>query len=114
MSYIISDHRAGDTWRGINRIVIYRNGSPLDLNDASAKMQVRVQHDSPPLVEFNSINNTILFTLPLSSGEFSIPPQLVDIPAGNYRWDLELTLSSGEIKTFAAGTWRIISDITQS
>jgi len=112
MSYTIPNHRTGDTWKGIKNITIFRRGSALDLTDAVARMQVRHQTDSPHLIEFSSQNGTIIFT-DAENGVLQIPQVLVDIPVGNYLWDLQITLSSGEVKTFIGGEWNIIPDITK-
>jgi len=112
MSYTIPNHRTGDTWKGIKNITIFRMGSALNLLSAVARMQVRHQTDAPHLLEFSSENGTILF-LDAENGILNIPPVLVDIPVGNYLWDLEITLASGEVKTFISGDWNIISDITK-
>jgi hypothetical protein len=112
MSYTIPKHRTGDTWKGIKNITIFRMGSALNLLSAVAKMQVRHQTDAPHLLEFTSENGTILFN-DAENGVLSIPQVLVDIPVGNYLWDLQITLSSGEVKTFISGDWTIIPDITK-
>jgi hypothetical protein len=112
MSYTIPKHRTGDTWKGIKNITIFRMGSALNLLSAVAKMQVRNQTDAPHLIEFSSKNGTIVFT-DAENGVLMIPEVLVDIPVGNYLWDLQITLSSGEVKTFIGGNWNIIPDITK-
>lgn len=112
MTYTIPNHKKGDTWIGIETITINRNGQPLDLTNAKAIMQVRFQPDSPIAVEFSSDNNTILFTAP-TSGILQIPSQIVDIPAGKYLWDLQIILSTGEVKTFLEGDWTILNEITR-
>jgi hypothetical protein len=112
MSYTIPKHRTGDTWKGIKNITIFRMGSSLNLLSAVARMQVRHQTDAPHLIEFTSENGTITFPDP-QNGVLSIPKVLVDIPAGKYLWDLQITLSSGEVKTFIGGDWTIIPDITK-
>lgn len=113
MIYNIPAHKAGDTWKGIAGITIFRDGSALDLTGATAKMQVRFQIDSPTVVEFSSQNNTITFIAP-TSGILSIPPQIIDVPPATYLYDLEITLASGEVKTWLEGKWPINSHVTRS
>jgi hypothetical protein len=111
--YDIPAHKAGDTWKGIAGITISRNGSAIDLTNATAKMQVRFQIDSPVVLEFSSDDDTIMFVNP-TSGILDIPAQIVDVPPATYVYDLKLTLSTGEVKTWLEGKWPITSHVTQN
>lgn len=113
MIYDIPAHKAGDTWKGIAGITIFRNGSALDLTGAKAQMKVRFQIDAPTVVEFNSNDNTIAFVAP-TSGILDIPARIVDVPPATYIYDLEITLASGEVKTFMEGKWPITSQVSRS
>jgi hypothetical protein len=110
--YDIPAHKAGDTWKGIAGITIFRNGSALDLTGAKAQMKVRFQIDAPTVVEFNSNDNTIAFVAP-TSGILDIPARIVDVPPATYIYDLEITLASGEVKTFMEGKWLITSQVSR-
>ena len=112
MIYDIPAHKAGDTWKGITSITIFRNGSALDLTGAKAQMKVRYQIDAPTVVEFSSDNNSIVFVAP-TSGVLSIPPTIVDAPPATYIYDLEINLATGENKTFLEGKWPISSNVTR-
>lgn len=112
MTYDISPHKAGDTWKGIAGITITRNGSSINLTGASAKMQVKFQMDAPTVVEFSSDDNTIIFVDP-TSGILDIPPRIIDVPPATYMYDLKITLANGEVKTFLEGNWSITSHITE-
>ena len=112
MTYNIPAHKAGDTWPGISGITIFRNGSALNLTGATAKMQVRFKIDAPSLIDFNTKDNTITITAPIS-GVLSIPPRLVDLPPTTYLYDLKISLSGGEVKTFLEGNWPITSHVTR-
>jgi hypothetical protein len=111
--YDIPSHKAGDTWKGISGITIFRNGSAVDLTNASAKMQVRFQIDSPLVVEFSSDDNTILFVDP-KNGILDIPSQIVDVPPATYIYDLQIILETGEVKTWLEGKWPISSHTTRN
>jgi hypothetical protein len=111
MTYDIPAHKAGDTWQGIPRIIINRNGSAVDLTGATAHMKVKFQIDAPTIAEFSSENNTILFVFP-TSGILNIPPQIVDIPPATYMYDLKITLQTGEVKTWLEGKWPITGHVT--
>lgn len=113
MTYDIPAHRAGDTWKGIPNITIFRNGSALNLTNAKAQMKVRYQIDAPTVIEFNSNDNSIVFVAP-TSGILGIPAKVIDVPPAKYVYDLEITLASGEIKTFMEGKWTILSQVSRS
>ncbi len=112
MIYNIPAHKAGDTWQGIPSITIFRNGSALDLTGATAKMQVRFKIDAPSVIDFSTQNNTITLIAPIS-GIFNIPARLVDLPPATYLYDLKISLSGGEVKTFLEGNWSITSHVTR-
>lgn len=112
MIYNIRAHKAGDTWEGIRSITIFRNGSALDLTNANAQMKVKFQIDAPTVIEFNSLDNTIVFSAP-TSGILDIPARIVDVPPATYIYDLQITLASGEVKTFLEGKWPILSQVSR-
>jgi hypothetical protein len=107
-SYSVPQHIAGDTWKGISDITITRNGSAIDLTGAYAEFNVKYQIDAPTVVQFNTTNGTMMLVQPASSGQLIIPPQIVDVPPGNYIISLRVTLSSGEVDTFLTGNWPIV------
>ena len=108
MTYNLPQHTAGDTWCGISGITIVRNGLPLDLTDAKAKINVKFQIDSPLILEFDTENGSMIILSPPTSGIIQVPPQIVDIPPANYIWSLKITLASGEVDTFVSGQWNIV------
>jgi hypothetical protein len=113
VTYNIEPQISGDTWYGIASITFQRNGSAMDLTDALLEMQVRASLDSPVVLDLSTKNGSILINQPLSSGVVSIPAQIIDIPIGNYIYDLKLTLPTGEVKTYLNGSWSILSHVTR-
>ena len=110
--YNINSHVAGDTWIGIPQITIQRNGSAVDLTNALLEMQVRASIDSPIVLELNQ-NNGITILSPASAGNLRLNSQIIDIPVGNYIYDLKITLNTGEVKTEMGGNWPIISHVSR-
>jgi hypothetical protein len=108
----IPAHKTGDTWGGIPNINFVRKGIPLNLTGASIKMQVRLSNDSPTVLELSNSNGGIIITNPLN-GQITIPPKLINIPVGNYKYEIKIHLSNGETKTFIEGTWSITEEITK-
>jgi hypothetical protein len=111
-TYVIPKHRRGDTWNGINSIVITSDGSPVNLTGASIKMELREDIDAPVALTLSTEDGTIVINDPLQ-GTLTIPPILIDIPFGNYLYDLQITFANGVVKTYLLGTWEIVADITK-
>jgi hypothetical protein len=108
ITYDLSQHIAGDTWNGIPSITIMRNGSPLDLTNASAEIHVKFQIDAPTIAFFTTNDNSIIILDPPENGVLQVPPQIVNIPPANYIWSLKITLADGEIDTFVSGHWLVV------
>jgi hypothetical protein len=111
--YQISPHVTGDTWRGISLITLQQNGSAIDLTGAVVDMQVRYQIDSPSVINFSTKDDTIVIREPYTSGNISIPEQIVSIPVGIYQYDIKVTFPTGRVKTYFRGVWPIISHCTR-
>jgi hypothetical protein len=113
ISYDITSHIAGDTWDGLGSITFLRGGSALDLTGASLEMDLRLSFDSPSVLTLSTSNSGITIQTPALSGIVHIPQRIIDVPPGKYKYDLRLTLSSGEVKTYLSGSWPILSHITR-
>lgn len=110
--YDIPKHKRGDTWVGINNIVIATNGAPVDLTGATIRMDFRKSIDSPAALTLSTSNNSIIITQP-TQGAFTIPPRIIEIPFGIYLYDLQVTYPNGVVLTYIEGTWEIVADITE-
>ena len=98
--------KRGDTFDQVT-FTINIDGVPLDLTGATIRMQLRKSAGAP-----------VAFTPELSiinaaSGEFAIDEQIIDIPACVYKYDIEIELDSGEVKTWIYGNFTINDDITR-
>jgi hypothetical protein len=112
MTYDIPSHRRGDTWDGINSITINVNGAPVNLTDASIKMEFRQSIDSPVALTLSTTDNSIVITN-AAEGTILIPARIIEIPFAKYLYDLQVTYSTGVVKTYMSGTWEITPDITE-
>lgn len=112
LTFTIPAHRRGDTWGGINSIVISTDGTPVNLSGSSIKMQFREDIDAPVILEF-STENSIISLIENLEGALCINPTIIDIPYGVYRYDLQVTYPNGTVKTYINGTWEIVPDITE-
>jgi hypothetical protein len=80
-----------------------------DLTLAVVKLQVRVASGTVLVKEFSS-PAALLITLPHT---ITFPPTSIEIPAGEYKWDLKIWFADGREKTYIGGTWKINSVITR-
>lgn len=111
ISYEIPSHVSGDTWYGIPCITILRGGSALDLSGVYVNLQARLSIDSPIVLELTTENGAIQLVSPTSAGNITIPPQIIDIPVGTYKYDLRLTFPDNTVKTEMCGIWKILPKI---
>lgn len=109
MIYNIPCHRRGDTWDGINSITIRVNGQPVNLSGSTIKMEMRQSIDSPVVLSFSTEAGSIQIVTPTS---MRILPRKIEIPFGNYLYDVQVTHPDGRVKTYLEGTWEISADIT--
>jgi hypothetical protein len=112
MTYTIPTHRRGDTWDGINSIAINVNGAPINLSGASIKMEFRENIDYPVVLTLSTQNSGIQI-LNAATGTIRLPSHNVEIPCGHYMYDLQVTYSTGVVKTYITGSWEIVADITE-
>jgi hypothetical protein len=107
----LDDIYSGDKFKPIE-FVITINAIPLNLTGSSVKMQLRKNITSldAPAFEFSTANGRI----DISSGTIKtvfIPA--LEIEGGIYRYDLEVTTSTGEVSTYLKGSIKVIEDITR-
>jgi methyl-accepting chemotaxis protein len=114
MRFDFPKHRSGDTWRGITSITLTdENDSVVDLTDCKLYIQFRSIYNlaSPVVLLLSTENNTITLTNP-TSGIISIPQQIINVPVGRYRYDLQVDFPDGTSNTYMYGEWEIIPGIT--
>jgi hypothetical protein len=98
-----------DTYPGVNFTVTV-NTIALNLTDAEIRMQVRKTRDTAAVIDI-AVGTGITIT-DVASGKFRIDEQIFSATPGNYQYDIEIILSSGEVKTYIKGSFTIIGDIT--
>lgn len=106
-------HKAGDLWPGLSSVTIKVDGAPLDLTGAVVKMHLkRYVRDVLPAFALSSAGAQpgIVLGDDAALGAFHVPPVVVDVPAGKYFWDLQVT-QGGQPVTYASGSWQILPDV---
>jgi hypothetical protein len=90
----------GDTWNGA-QFTITLNSSPLNLTGASIVMQLKKDPALPVLETLSTANGKITITNAVA-GVFSIPAYIFTVPAGNYWYDIQITIGT-VVKTYIKG-----------
>jgi len=109
MTYDINNHIKGDTFNGFDLEIII-DGEPLDLTDAIIKMQLRRNANASVALEFCTADSSIEI-INAAEGKCRIMPRVVDIPAGVYLYDIEVT-TGVTVRTVLTGKFSIVPDIT--
>ena len=103
----------GDTFDGV-LFTVTLNSTALDLTNAVIKMDLRlIATDTPPVLSLTSVADAGLTILvPETDGKFKINEQVIDINAGIYKYDVEITFPDNTVRTYFGGNWEIIQDVT--
>jgi len=109
--YNFHDHLKGDTFEGTT-FTISVNGVPLPLTSALIKMSLKPNKSTLKSVLDLSTTNGRLLIIDAINGKFQVVPQIIDIPAALYYYDIQITLSNGKVKTYIEGQWKIEQDVT--
>ena len=119
MIYQFPDHKKGDTFGEVSFTITSKSPTtlvvaPIDLTGALVRIQFKKDKRSQcPALELNSLaGGGITITTPLE-GKFRIDKRVIDIEAGTYEYDVEITLANGEVHTYVEGTLTILQDVTR-
>lgn len=107
-TYNISAYN-NDTFPGVNFTVTV-NTVVLNLTDATIRMQVRKSRNETPILDLAL--GTGLTITDAAAGKFKIDEQIISGTPGMYYYDIEITLSGGDVKTYIKGTFTIVGDVT--
>jgi len=105
-------HIQGDTFEEVNFAII-KNAVALDLTGAIIKMQLRKECGGIPILSFTSVANAGLTIANAIGGLFNINKRIINIPEYYYLYDIEITFSNGDVKTWVEGNFVIKCDITR-
>lgn len=89
-----------------------KDGNPIDLSTYTAKMQVRMTHDSPLILQLSTEDSTITLNN-LGVINFIIPSIITKcLPSGTFSYDFVLIDSTGIRTTLLRGEFVVNGDIT--
>lgn len=99
--------RQGDTFRRTLGI------EPLDLTDHDMRMSVRAAPDDENPLLFLSTGNGRIEVIPDAFSLIVAAEDTEELPAGVYKYDIELVTPGGEVYTLLEGRFDIVREITQ-
>lgn len=111
MAYNISPHITGDTWEGISSITFLKNSSAINLTNTYIEMNVRLSLDSPVVLSLTTPTSAGITITNPTSGTIKVLPARINIPVGDYKWNIKMTFPDGIKKTYLMGNWPIVSDL---
>lgn len=119
----IANHKKGDEWNGMELLIEdsivnpdeTETFFPLDLTGYSVVAKFKVSPTGVSYFEFKTADGTITIPDP-TNGVILFMPRIMNVPAQQYVFDVELTPPSGEVKTIYEEdkpfTWKILQDIS--
>lgn len=106
-------HIKGDTFDEV-AFELKINNTAVNLTGAVIKMQLRkTASDATAALSLTSASSAGITITNASAGQFKINKQIIDIEVFNYSYDIQFTLSSGDVKTYVHGSFNITPEITR-
>jgi len=102
----------GDTFEEVP-FEIKVNTIAKDLTGAIIKMQLRKEYDGVIGLSLTSVANAGITITDAVNGLFKINKQIINIPAYNYIYDIEIHFSATDVKTWISGKFLILNDVTR-
>ena len=102
----------GDTCEQLN-FEVKVNDVAVDLTDAVIRMQLRKEYGGVVGLSLTSVANAGITITDAESGLFKINKQIIDAPAYNYIYDIEIHFGDGDVKTWVSGNFLIKNDVTR-
>jgi len=111
MANAIANHKRGDTWKGMIMTCRDNNLLPVNLTGYTVISSFKDGPSGSLMFEFKTSNNTILIPVG-TDGKIHFIKRKMDVPAGRYVFDVELTSPTGDVETIVESYWEITQDIS--
>lgn len=106
-------HIKGDTFDEV-AFQLNINDAAVNLTGATIRMQLRKNYsDTAAALSLTSVASAGITITNAAAGQFKINTQIIDIPVYNYVYDIQITLSSGVVKTYVQGGFNITNEVTR-
>lgn len=107
------DITKGDTFKGA-KMTFYdgvgEDKTPMDLTGCSIVIAFKKSKGGTTVFDFKTADNTILIPTP-TNGEILLGARVMNYPAYNYVFDVEITNSAGVVQTYFENNWKICQDV---
>lgn len=87
------------------------NGVPLDLTGATILCQFRKAALKPVVLEWKNDSGITVVTPP-TLGVFGFDEQIINLASGQYQYDIEITLASGQRVNYIYGALTVLDVIS--
>jgi hypothetical protein len=99
-----------DTWSQV--FAILADTTPVDLSGSTILLQVRPTPSSTSVLLTLSTANSSISIGGANTNQITLN-KIVDVVAGSYVYDMNVTFPSGEVKTYIWGNFIVQEDITR-
>lgn len=99
-----------NTWS--QTFAIFDGTTPIDLSGSTIVIQVRTSAEAPEATLTLSTTSSTITITGDDHNQITLNKK-VDIPAGNYVYDIDITFPSMDSKTYVWGTFYVQEDITK-
>jgi len=97
-----------DTWQQV--FTLLSDTTPINLSGATVYIQVR--KGCAGTLALTLTNGSGVTIGGVSNNQITVN-KLVDIDKGNYVWDMQVTFTSGVVKTYLEGDFIVYDDVTK-
>lgn len=97
-----------DTW--VQTYALTSNNTPISLVGATVNIQVRKGCGGTLALSITNGNGATIGGT--NNNEITVN-KLVNIDKGNYKWDMQVTLQSGNVRTYLEGDFIVYDDVTK-
>ena len=114
--YNMIPHYRGDMLSSFTIQLKFKSGTPIDLTGAKVVCQLRSIAGGVSIFEFNSdgSGDELISIIDPENGIFEFPKMNHwNIPYSEYMYDVQVTNSVGETRTYLRGVWAINQDVTR-
>jgi hypothetical protein len=97
-----------DTWQQV--FTLLADTTPINLSSATVYIQVR--KGCAGTLALSLTNSSGVTIGGVSNNQITVN-KLVDIAKGNYVWDMQVTFTTGVVKTYLEGDFIVYDDVTK-
>lgn len=103
-----------DTFNPTWIIEFLLNDVAIDLTGCEIKAEFKLPNSEAIVWTMTTVDSSILIVSPPTSGKIQFASQIIDIAAGKYNYDIQITFTDDVVKTYVRGVFTVIQDITDS